>query len=78
MTSGEIPIAHGGTGASTASGARSNLSVLEYSSGVFNVGGTSAYLLFKTTAIANFSPPTGVTACMVLDTSDNGLYWYTA
>ena len=78
VTSGEIPIAHGGTGASTASGARSNLSVLEYSSGVFNVGGTSAYLLFKTTAIANFSPPTGVTACMVLDTSDNGLYWYTA
>ena len=54
------------------------MSVLEYSSGVFNVGGTSAYLLFKTTAIANFSPPTGVTACMVLDTSDNGLYWYTA
>ena len=78
VTSGEIPIARGGTGAATASGARSNLSVLEYSSGVFNVGGTSAYLLFKTTAIASFSPPTGITACMVLDTSDNGLYWYTA
>ena len=78
VTSGEIPIAHGGTGASTAAGARSNLSVLEYSSGVFNVGGTSAYLLFKTTAIASFSPPTGVSACMVLDTSDNGLYWYTS
>lgn len=78
VTSGELPIAHGGTGAATASGARDNLSVLEYSSGVFNVGGTSAYLLFKTTAIASFSPPTGITACMVLDTSDNGLYWYTS
>lgn len=78
ITSGEIPIAHGGTGASTAANARNNLSVLEYSSGVFNVGGTSAYLLFKTTAIASFSPPTGVSACMVLDTSDNGLYWYTS
>lgn len=78
VASGQLPIAHGGTGASTAAGARSNLSVLEYSSGVFNVGGTSAYLLFKTTAIASFSPPTGVSACMVLDTSDNGLYWYTS
>lgn len=78
IMSGEIPIAHGGTGASTAVNARNNLSVLEYSSGVFNVGGTSAYLLFKTTAIASFSPPTGVSACMVLDTSDNGLYWYTS
>ena len=78
VTSGELPIAHGGTSASTAAGARDNLSVLEYSSGVFNVGGTSAYLLFKTTAIASFSPPTGITACMVLDTSDNGLYWYTS
>ena len=78
VASGQLPIAHGGTGAATASGARDNLSVLEYSSGVFNVGGTSAYLLFKTTAIASFSPPTGVGACMVLDTSDNGLYWYTS
>lgn len=78
VASGQLPIAHGGTGAATASGARDNLSVLEYSSGVFNVGGTSAYLLFKTTAIASFSPPTGVSACMVLDTSDNGLYWYTS
>lgn len=75
---GTLPIANGGTSASTAANARNNLSVLEYSSGVFNVGGTSAYLLFKTTAIANFSPPTGVSACMVLDTSDNGLYWYTS
>ena len=78
VESGQLPIAHGGTGAATASGARDNLGVLEYSSGVFNVGGTSAYLLFKTTAIASFSPPTGVSACMVLDTSDNGLYWYTS
>ena len=78
VASGQLPVAHGGTGADTASGARSNLSVLEYSSGVLNVGGTSAYLLFKTTAIASFSPPTGITACMVLDTSDNGLYWYTS
>ena len=78
VASGQLPIAHGGTGAATASGARDNLSVLEYSSGVLNVGGTSAYLLFKTTAIASFSPPTGVSACMVLDTSDNGLYWYTS
>ena len=75
---GTLPVDHGGTGATSASGARTNLSVLEYASGVFNVGGTSAYLLFKTTAIASFSPPTGITACMVLDTSDNGLYWYTA
>lgn len=75
VASGEIPIAHGGTGAATASGARSNLSVLEYSSGVFNVGGVSAYLLFTTTAIANFTPPTGVSACFVLDTSNMSLYY---
>lgn len=75
VASGEIPIAHGGTGAATASGARSNLSVLEYSSGAFNVGGTSAYLLFVTSAIAGFTPPTGVGACFVLDTSDMGLYY---
>ena len=73
-----LPVSSGGTGANTAANARANLDVLEYSSGVFNVGGTSAYLLFKTTAIANFSPPTGVSACMVLDTSDYGLYWYTS
>lgn len=75
---GELPVANGGTGASTAANARANLSVLEYASGVFNVGGTNAYLLFTTAAIANFAPPTGVSACMVLDTSDNGLYWYTS
>lgn len=75
---GTVAVANGGTGATTAAGARTNLSVPEYSSGVLNIGGTSAYLLFKTTAIASFAPPTGVDACMVLDTSDNGLYWYTA
>ena len=75
---GQVPIANGGTGASTAAGALSNLGALPFSSGVFDVGGISAYLLFKTTAIASFAPPTGVSACMVLDTSDNGLYWYTS
>ena len=75
---GTLPVDHGGTGATTAAGARAELSVPEYSGGVLNIGGTSAYLLFKTTAIASFAPPTGVSACMVLDTSDNGLYWYTA
>ena len=75
---GTLPVDHGGTGATTAAGARAELSVPEYSGGVLNIGGTSAYLLFKTTAIASFAPPTGVGACMVLDTSDNGLYWYTA
>lgn len=77
-TTDALPIANGGTGATTAAGARAELSVPEYSGGVLNIGGTSAYLLFKTTAIASFAPPTGVGACMVLDTSDNGLYWYTA
>ena len=77
-TTDALPIANGGTGATTAAGARAELSVPEYSGGVLNIGGTSAYLLFKTTAIASFAPPTGVSACMVLDTSDNGLYWYTA
>lgn len=77
-TTDALPIANGGTGATTAAGARASLSVPEYSGGVLNIGGTSAYLLFKTTAIASFAPPTGVSACMVLDTSDNGLYWYTA
>lgn len=46
--------------------------------GALSVGGTSTYLLFLTTAIASFSPPTGVSSCMVLDTSDYGLYWYTS
>lgn len=78
ISTGALPVAHGGTGASTAAAARANIGVLEYSSGVFNVGGTSAYLLFKTTAIANFAPPTGVSSCMVLDTSNYGLYWYTS
>lgn len=38
----------------------------------------SAYLLFTTNAIASFAPPTGVSSCMVLDTSNYGLYWYTS
>lgn len=75
IDAGALPVAHGGTGASTAAAARANIGVLEYSSGVFNVGGTSAYLLFVTSAIAGFTPPTGVGACFVLDTSDMGLYY---
>lgn len=78
IATGALPVAHGGTGASTAAAARANIGVLEYSSGVFNVGGVSAYLLFTTTTIANFTPPTGVSSCMVLDTSDYGLYWFTS
>lgn len=78
IDTGALPVAHGGTGASTAAAARANIGVLEYSSGVFNVGGVSAYLLFTTTAIASFTPPTGVNACFVLDTSNNGFYWFMA
>lgn len=78
IDTGALPVAHGGTGASTAAAARANIGVLEYSSGVFNVGGVSAYLLFTTAAIASFTPPTGVSSCMVLDTSDYGLYWFTS
>lgn len=85
ITSGELPITHGGTGATSASAARTNLGITPanigaaaYSNGAINIGGTSAYLLFTTSAIASFSPPTGVSACMVLDTSDDGLYWYTS
>lgn len=78
IDTGALPVAHGGTGASTAAAARANIGVLEYSSGVFNVGGVSAYLLFTTAAIASFTPPTGVNACFVLDTSNNGFYWFMA
>ena len=76
VASGQLPIAHGGTGASTAAGARTNLGVLEYSNGVLDVDGTSAYLLFKTSSIANFAAPTGVGECAVMDISDDSIYWH--
>jgi len=70
-------------GNGTADDARSNALTVDWNGsvdmgGTLKVNGTTAYLLFKTTAISNFSPPTGISECMVLDTSDNGLYWYTS
>ena len=42
-----------------------------------DVDGTPAYLTFITDDIATFSPPTGIESCLVLDTTDNGLYHFT-
>lgn len=39
-------------------------------------GGTRCYPCFVTSAIASYTPP--VSPCLVLDTSDYGLYWYTS
>lgn len=37
-----------------------------------------ARALFVTDSISSFTLPDGVDSCIVLDTSDNGLYWYTS
>ena len=42
-----------------------------------DVDGTAAYLTFITDDIATFAPPEGIESCLVLDTTDNGLYHFT-
>ena len=44
--------------------------------GQLKAGGTRCYPCFVTSAIASYTPP--VAPCLVLDTSDYGLYWYTS
>ena len=44
--------------------------------GQLKAGGTRCYPCFVTSAIATYIPP--VSPCLVLDTSDYGLYWYTS
>lgn len=40
------------------------------------VGGAQAYLCFVTSSIASFVLPTNVSNCLVLDTTDYGMYWH--
>ena len=42
-----------------------------------DVDGTAAYLTFITDDISTFAPPEGIESCLVLDTTDNGLYHFT-
>lgn len=42
-----------------------------------DVDGTAAYLTFITDDILTFAPPDGIESCLVLDTTDNGLYHFT-
>lgn len=38
--------------------------------------GAPSFMCYVTNAIANFSPPSGMTGCLVLDTTDYGMYWH--
>ena len=56
---------------------KSKTQVLPFADGSVDVDGTPAYLTFITDDIATFSPPIDIESCLVLDTTDNGLYHFT-
>lgn len=62
-------------GNGTADNARSNAFAIDWSGRPY-IDDAPCYPCFMTTSISNFSP--SISPCLVLDTSDYGLYWYTS
>ena len=71
-------VTHGSKTAFLDVGATSSENYIDLITNNLRLAGTNAYLCFVTSAIASFTPPSRVSECLVLDTTDYSLYWYTA